>query len=166
MSYAYNFAYGSNMSEVRLRARLPNVKRICVATLTGFKLTFNKQGADNSGKCDAFFTNDHRDTIYGVIYQLTEAEKTKLDQIEGPHYGQKSARAVSLMGEEISVYCYVANLTDEVLLPYDWYKQHVLHGAIQAQLPEFYLNKIASQASKTDLDAQRARREFALYKQK
>ena len=49
----YNLAYGSNMSLNRLLARLPNATRIGVSTVTGFTLTFDKQGFDGSGKCNA-----------------------------------------------------------------------------------------------------------------
>lgn len=48
------FAYGSNMSSARLRARVPSCRPIGIAFLPGHELRFHKRSKDGSGKCDAF----------------------------------------------------------------------------------------------------------------
>lgn len=55
------FAYGSNMSLLRLWQRVPSAVRIGVFTLQGHQLRFHKLGKDGSGKCDAYQTNNTLD---------------------------------------------------------------------------------------------------------
>lgn len=160
----YNLAYGSNMSLNRLLARLPNAKRIGVATVTGFQLTFNKKGFDNSGKCNAFETSDAEDILYGVLYQLDASEKDILDEIEGERYDNKHIAVTTMCGKKYDAYCYVANTLDDALLPYDWYLKHVLTGALEAQLPPKYIQQIESQLTQSDADIKRAEHEFSIYK--
>jgi hypothetical protein len=173
----YNLAYGSNMSLNRLLARLPNAKRIGVATVNGFQLSFDKKGFDDSGKCNANQTDDPDDVLYGVLYQITGEEKAILDNIEGPRYDclainvttesvtTESATTESVItksGDSYDAYCYIANTFDGQLLPYDWYVRHVLTGAEEAQLPDWYIDKIRFQQSKEDPDQSRAQREFSI----
>lgn len=158
----YNLAYGSNMSLNRLLARLPNAKRIGVATVNGFQLSFDKKGFDDSGKCNANQTDDPDDVLYGVLYQITGEEKAILDNIEGPRYDCLAINVTSECGDSYDAYCYIANTFDSQLLPYDWYVRHVLTGAIEAQLPDGYIDKIRLQPSKQDPDKLRAKREFSI----
>jgi hypothetical protein len=158
----YNLAYGSNMSLNRLLARLPNAKRIGVATVNGFQLSFDKKGFDDSGKCNANQTDDPDDVLYGVLYQITGEEKAILDKIEGPRYDCLAINVTTESGDTHNAYCYVANTFDSQLLPYDWYLRHVLTGAEEAQLPDWYVNKIRFQHSKQDPDKLRSEREFAI----
>ena len=151
----YNLAYGSNMSLNRLLARLPNAKRIGVATVTGFQLTFNKKG---------FETSDAEDILYGVLYQLDASEKDILDEIEGERYDNKHITVTTMCGKKYDAYCYVANTLDDALLPYDWYLKHVLTGALEAQLPPKYIQQIESQLTQIDADIKRAELEFSIYK--
>ncbi len=160
----YNLAYGSNMSLNRLLARLPNATRIGVATVRGLKLTFDKKGFDNSGKCNAFLTHNDDDVLYGVLYKITQDEKLILDDIEGPRYDNHEIVVTNECGGQFTAYCYVANTLCQQQLPYDWYLKHVLTGALEAKLPSEYINQIRLQQTKIDLDSARAEREFSIYK--
>jgi gamma-glutamylcyclotransferase len=160
----YNLAYGSNMSLNRILARLPNAERIGVASVTGFRLTFDKKGFDNSAKCNALYTGEANDVLFGVLYAINAVEKQILDNIEGPRYDNQSIIATGLCGTQYSAYCYVANTLDNALLPFDWYVKHVLTGAQEAQLPDYYLAQIEQQAVISDSDLARAAKEFSIYK--
>ena len=46
------FAYGSNMSSVRLRARVNSAQPLGVARLPGHRLRWHMHSLDGSGKCD------------------------------------------------------------------------------------------------------------------
>lgn len=162
----YNFAYGSNMSLSRIRARLPNVIRIGVMSAPGYKLTFDKSGLDDSGKCNAIYTGNNYDLLYGVLYQLTAQEKAILDDIEGPRYDNHALTLTDDDKNQYSAYCYSANTTDSNLLPFDWYLQHVLTGATEAQLPQAYIQNITQQATCQDNDLARYERETAIYKKR
>ena len=52
------FAYGSNMLTARLRERMPSCKPLGIAKLPGHALRFHKRSKDQSGKCNAFATDD------------------------------------------------------------------------------------------------------------
>ncbi|MDP4984130.1 gamma-glutamylcyclotransferase family protein [Pseudoalteromonas tunicata] len=164
MTVYFNLAYGSNMSSNRLLARLPNAKRIGVAMVEGYKLAYHKKGFDDSGKCDAYYTGDKNDILLGVLYQITAEEKAILDQIEGPRYSICNLTVKHESGEHFDAYCYVANTLDHSLLPYDWYLQHVIAGAKEAQLPEHYVTKICQQVTQVDPDSERSQREFLIHK--
>ena len=159
----YNFSFGSNMSSNRLLARLPNAKRVGTALLKGYKLTFNMAFSDGSGKCTIVPTNEPDAVVYGVVYQLNEAEKKILDKIEGPNYDCVDLTVSLLDDDDINVHCYIANTHDDTLLPYDWYVQHVYRGALEAGVPEHYSQRILAYPSKQDTNKARAEIEFAVH---
>ena len=76
----YNFSFGSNMSSSRLLARLPEAKRVGTAVLKGYELTFDMVSTDGSAKCSIRQTDEPEALVYGVVYQLSLAEKAILDE--------------------------------------------------------------------------------------
>lgn len=161
----FYFAYGSNMSSRRLKARVPSAKFICFATLRQHELVFHKISQDGSGKCDVYFTGSDRDAVIGVIFEIDEREKPALDLIEGlgNGYEQKPVELVTRSGEMTQAYTYYATHIDPTLRPYHWYKQHVLRGAEEFGLPEKYIDGIRIIESLTDPDSERHVRELAIY---
>ncbi|MGD8384961.1 MAG: gamma-glutamylcyclotransferase, partial [Lysobacterales bacterium] len=82
------FAYGSNMSSKRLRARLPSASLAGVGVLRGHRLVFHKvSNHDGSGKCG--IVESTRDHVLGVLYEIDADEKPVLDRIEGAGYVEK-----------------------------------------------------------------------------
>lgn len=160
----YNFSFGSNMSSNRLLARLPNAKRVGTAVLKGYKLTFDMYFKDGSGKC-SICPSDAKDAlVYGVIYEINDAEKVILDSIEGAGYDCVDIVPELLTAEPISAHCYIANTYDSEALPYDWYIKHVHRGALEAGVPKAYSDAILNRAQKSDTNQQRAEIEFAVHK--
>jgi gamma-glutamylcyclotransferase len=159
----YNFSFGSNMSSNRLLARLPNAKRIGTAVLEGYELTFNMAFSDGSGKCTIVPSNEPDAIVYGVVYEISAAEKAVLDSIEGPNYDCVDINVTFLNQQSIQAHCYIANQIDDNLLPYDWYVQHVYRGALEAGVPKHYSDSILNYAHKPDSNQQRAATEFAVH---
>ncbi|CAM4352337.1 gamma-glutamylcyclotransferase family protein [Pseudoalteromonas ostreae] len=159
----YNFSFGSNMSSSRLLARLPNATRIGTAILAGYELTFDMVSTDGSGKGNVRSSNDKNAQVYGVVYQLNDAEKTILDAIEGPRYDCIDIQVTLLDGQKVAAHCYIANTTDAQILPYDWYMQHVHRGALEAGVPNAYSDAIKSRPTCQDSDSARAAIEFAVH---
>ncbi|NMM41542.1 gamma-glutamylcyclotransferase family protein [Pseudoalteromonas arctica] len=159
----YNFSFGSNMSSSRLLARLPNATRIGTAILAGYELTFDMVSTDGSGKGNVRPSNDKNAQVYGVVYQLNDAEKTILDAIEGPRYDCVDIQVTLLDGQQVAAHCYIANTTDAQILPYDWYMQHVHRGALEAAVPNAYSDAIKSWPTCQDSDTVRAATEFAVH---
>lgn len=160
------FAYGSNMSLRRLQHRVPQVQRLGVATLTGYRLCFHKIGQDGSAKCDAFYTGVRADVLHGVLYHIEPGDKVELDRIEGLGAGyderEVTVAASSLRG--VSALTYVATHIDASLSPFGWYKQHVLVGAREARLPAAYIEAIAAHPHRDDHDIDRHQREIAIHR--
>ena len=162
------FAYGSNMSIRRLRRRVSGALSLGRAVLPAHDLRFHKVGRDGSGKCDAFFTGNSRDLIHGMVFRLEPDDKQVLDRIEGlgAGYDEKPVLLSLAGGGEIEAVTYVATHLDPRLLPYSWYKAHVLAGARDARLPGAYVNRIRAVRAINDPDRRRRARESAVHARK
>lgn len=160
------FAYGSNMSLPRLRARAPSAERIGVFTLVAHSLRFHKAGEqDGSGKCDALFTGNSGDQVVGALFEISDMEKIALDRVEGLGYGYQEKRVLveDPQGNVLEAVTYYATETDPSLLPYSWYLHHVMYGAKETGVPASYLEAISSIQSREDPDKERDTRERAIY---
>ncbi len=160
------FAYGSNMSLLRLRERAPDARRIATCMLAGHDLRFHKVSPDGSAKCDSFFTGMTDDQVLGAVYELGDASIRVLDRVEGlgRGYDKKSVRVVDSTGIEYEAFTYYATLIDPSLLPYGWYREHVLIGARELELPEDYLRRIESVEFIDDPDREREAAQLSLYR--
>lgn len=161
------FAYGSNMATARLQKRMPNAKPLGVATLTGHALRFHKRSKDNSAKCDAYATGDNGDAVIGVLFKFDPAERSALDAAEGAGkgYDAKIVTVTNGQGRRRKVLTYLASqgAIDDALKPYTWYKDHVLAGAREHDLPADYVaDCIEAVAAVEDPDGARDQRERAV----
>jgi gamma-glutamylcyclotransferase (GGCT)/AIG2-like uncharacterized protein YtfP len=160
----YYFAYGSNMSSRRLQRRI-NATKIGNGKLLKYQLRFHKIGKkDGTGKCDIYFTNRLSDYIYGVVFEIEGTDKEKLDHIEGKGYGYDSIK-ISVEMEEgiIQAHTYMATNIDATLRPLDWYKEHVLRGAIENVFDKKYIEMIKSVPTIIDTDCNRKKDELSIY---
>jgi gamma-glutamylcyclotransferase (GGCT)/AIG2-like uncharacterized protein YtfP len=159
------FAYGSNMSVRRLQDRVSSAQKQQLAELKGYQLRFHKCSLiDGSAKCDAFYTGNNNDLVWGVVFRLPSDALTILDSIEGEGYDRVTLEVETEEGERLQVISYLANCIDATLLPFDWYKQHVLTGAREAGLPLDYIAQIEAVAVQTDPDQQRSKKERSIYR--
>jgi cation transport regulator ChaC len=144
-NHFYYFAYGSNMSTARLTApdRAPSARALGTGYVVGRRLTFDKVGRDGTAKCDCELTGGEGDRIYGVLFDVQEDDRARLDLIEGLGIGYDIAE-VEVVTENglVKAWTYVATVKDSALRPYHWYKQHVLRGARDGGLPEEYIRRI------------------------
>jgi hypothetical protein len=161
----FYFAYGSNMSVNRLRARVPSAEPLGVSRLDQHRLSFHKIGRDGSAKCDACFTGYAEHHVLGILYHIDHAEKAFLDQVEGLGKGYE-VKEVDLLhphGHEVTAFTYYATHIDPELSPFHWYREHVLRGAEEFGLPEAYIDLIRSVNCIDDEDISRLRRELSIY---
>ncbi|MDZ4319230.1 MAG: gamma-glutamylcyclotransferase family protein [Phenylobacterium sp.] len=160
------FAYGSNMSTARLRARTPSAKPLGLATLPGHTLRFHKLSKDKSAKCDAFATSDDDSAVIGVLFSFDPSERGALDRHEGAGkgYDAKVVTVINDKGRRRKVLTYLASpdAIDEALKPYSWYKDHVLAGSQEHGLPPDYVAEFIEAVEPVeDPDAKRDKRERA-----
>jgi gamma-glutamylcyclotransferase (GGCT)/AIG2-like uncharacterized protein YtfP len=165
MSRITYFAYGSNMSTLRLRARVPSSSVISTAILHKHSLVFNKESYDGSSKCHIEYTQAQDDIVHGVVYQISEAEKPYLDKVEGlgKGYEEKQVPVIMPSGDTVIAYTYYATHLNTTLKPYHWYKEHVIRGALEHGLPAHYIDKIKSVISVADPDQDNHIRELSIY---
>jgi len=158
------FAYGSNMSERRLRGRVTSAQKRTTAKVSGFQLRFHKRSlVDGSAKCDAFYTGNQRHSVWGIVFSLEKSELAILDRIEGKGYERVWLDVETVDGEALRVISYRANCIDASLLPFDWYMRHVLVGAREAGLSAGYIAQIEAVGTQTDPDQERSKKERSIY---
>lgn len=160
------FSYGSNMSTPRLTDRVPSARAVTIAQLHKHKLKFHKKSNDGSGKCDAEYTNNAEDIVYGVVFQISASEKQELDSKEGLRngYEEKNVSVIAQNGEVLDAVTYYATRIDSSLKPYDWYKEHVTRGAHEHNLPPEYIATIDAINSIPDPDKKRHVKELSIYR--
>lgn len=153
------FTYGSNMHTARLRARVASAVPVALAVIARRRFAFHKRGLDGSGKADAFFTGDADDRVWGMLFEIAEADKPVLDQFEsvGVGYDDLTAQVEIADGTRTEAVIYVARaeMIDPALQPFDWYRKFVLHGGREHGLPADYLADVARFAAVPDPDAAR-----------
>ncbi len=160
------FAYGSNMSLLRLQERVPSAKRLETVTLKNHQLRFNMSGTDGSGKCDSFQTNNSEDIVIGALFEISPHERGALDRAESLGYGYNE-KIVSVQndgGEVFEALTYYAIDIDASLMPYSWYLNHVITGAKETKVPLDYLTVIETVECLEDLDKSREAKERAMYR--
>ena len=158
------FAYGSNMCTNRLRNRVPSCKYYDIGKLNGYTLKFNKRSIDGSSKCNAIPSGNAKDEIIGVVFDLDENEKSLLDEAEGQGYRDTLIQIDTSHGT-VTAYMYTAmpNFVDDSLIPYTWYKDFVLEGAREHNLPEEYIQKITEFTANHDPDLNRERKNREIF---
>lgn len=163
----YIFSYGSNMLMSRITERIDSYKKIGIGYLPKHSLRFHKISKDGSGKADAYYTGKDSDVVWGVIGHIDSKAKSKLDRFEGLGKGYNDDVVEVITNEgKISATTYLAdeNCIDFNLLPYDWYKDIVVQGCIENQLPQDYIDVIKGSSFKKDPDVQRRQKHYGILK--
>ena len=175
MSTFLYFAYGSNMSERRLKVkkRAPSAEVIGTGVLNDHCLTFRKLSKDGSGKCTIECCKSGK--VYGVLFEINNDEKCCLDKAEGALGNggyKKITRNIKMLDSKCSKYAcgdpicaktYQATNPCQNLKPYTWYKQHVLVGAIEQKLPPYYIDYLIRVDADKDWYEKREARELSIY---
>lgn len=158
------FAYGSNMNINRLKNRVPSAIKISNASLGGYSFAFNKKSTDGSVKGNIEQTKNANDKVWGVVFEMDEKEKEKLDDAEGlgKGYNEKVIEVTGTDGQLIKAQVYIADsaVIDNTLQPYDWYKEYVISGAKENRLPEDYRATLENWQATEDLDKKRRQKHY------
>lgn len=152
------FAYGSNLCRERLRARVPSARRWAIGCVFGRTLAFHKRGRDGSAKADAAFTGHANDSVWGVVYQVAASEKPLLDRYESLGVGYDEVEVpVATAAGVCYARMYVARPEAIVtsLRPFSWYRDFVVHGAVEHGLPGRYLRRLCRVTAEADPDRSR-----------
>ena len=157
------FAYGSNMLTRRLTApsRAPSAVAFGIANAPGFIVRFHKMGADGSGKCTLIATAAEYATAYGVLYEVADADGDSLDRAEGVRNGGYHRCSVELRlagGGTVNAMTYMAGARhiDAARVPFDWYRNLVVAGAIEHGLPACHVEELVRTPAVPDPNTVRA----------
>jgi len=132
---ALYFAFGSNMSSERMRARIASARSVGRGQLEGYRFVCNKTGRDGSAKANLMRALG--DKVWGVVYQFERTELARLDAFEGGYQ-----RVVLGVHTEVSVLAcetYLSDRVTETQMSYDWYKRHMVDGAEEHGLPRAWV---------------------------
>ncbi|MCT3773372.1 gamma-glutamylcyclotransferase [Elizabethkingia anophelis] len=137
------FAYGSNMNLDRLKERVPSANKLFNVFIKGYTIKCNKVSTDGSSKANIIKTDNDDDIVWGVIFEIDDSEKSNLDEYE---QGYNDSILSFLDSEnnphEAQVYIADESAVNEELLPYDWYKEYIVSGAKENNLPKEYIEKL------------------------
>jgi hypothetical protein len=146
----FYFAYGSNLSSARMRRpeRAPGARLVGTAALSGHVLEWNKRGADGSAKCTVRRTASRADGVWGVVWELENADLERLDRVEGPGYERVEVE-VTTANQRFTVFTYVARTSHVAadLRPSDGYRAVVIEGAREHGLPARWIEMLERVAS-------------------
>ena len=143
------FAYGSNMDESQMVERCPSARFVGVATLPDHRLAFTRKSVKRGcGVADAVKAPEHK--LWGVVYELSDADLPMLDTAEG--YGPGRTRnsywrrecTVFLDGDADRprpVWTYFAEVQPNPPRPNQAYKNLILSGA-RGRLPPEYVTEL------------------------
>jgi len=143
---ALYFAYGSNLSLERMRARVPSARVMGPGLLRGARLRLDKRGADGSGKAN--LAADRHGCVWGVAYRLSAAHWGDLDAVE-PGYSRVTVE-LELFGRGVSAETYRSERLTADPVAFDWYKRLIVEGARQHGLPEDYVRHLEALPARPD----------------
>ena len=140
-----------------------------MAMAPGFVVRFHKIGADGSGKCTLIAMAGESEGAHGVLYDVSDADCTRLDRVEGVHTGGYVRHSVELRladDRTATAMTYVAGAryVDASRVPFDWYRDLVVAGAIEHRLPASYVDELMRAPVIRDPDPTRAARAYRLLK--
>ncbi len=144
------FAYGSNMDWNQMRDRCPSAKFVGVAVLRDHKLAFTRRST-HRGCGVADVVPEDGQSVWGVVYDISDLDIGKLDSSEGyrPGRGRNSywrrECLVFMDGDQArpqTVWTYFADKEPNPPLPNAEYKNLILSGARYWHLPEEYIHQL------------------------
>ena len=152
------FTYGSNMNANRLRKRVPSAIKVTNAYLQAYKFICNKV-SKKDGSAKANVTLSETNVVWGVLYEIDDHEKEALDIAEGLGSGYDETNLLFLDSDNnthhAQIYIASLNSVNDNLKPYDWYKDFILSGATENDLPSGYIEGLRSIEFIVDPDEER-----------
>lgn len=127
------------MSTDRLKARIPDAVPVGRAHWSGMRLVFNKVGGDGSGKAN--LVEDPGALAWGVVFQVGVSDWASLDEFE-PGYARVTCSVIADSGETLGAQVYLGVGETRDTPPHDWYRDHLIRGAVEHGLPTEIIREI------------------------
>jgi gamma-glutamylcyclotransferase (GGCT)/AIG2-like uncharacterized protein YtfP len=150
------FAYGSNLDPVQMASRCPFAQTVGLAALRDHRLVFPRY-SESWGGGTAGMSPSHGPTVWGVLFEVTDACLATMDAHEGfrksgdPHNSyEREQISVELTRPDdgsfprrVRAWTYVANEANPTP-PSRRYLDTILRGARHHRLPEEYIAALAA----------------------
>ena len=139
------FAYGTNMDRRRVELhRAIVVQEVRRGVLENYRLLFNKVSSirPTTGCANVVPAPGRR--VFGVLYRIPDADISRMDIFEGVSGGQYHRERVLVRDEEndlIEAEVYIADETNDNLLPSIEYLDGVVKGARESGIDEKYIEE-------------------------
>jgi gamma-glutamylcyclotransferase (GGCT)/AIG2-like uncharacterized protein YtfP len=148
----WDFAYGSNLSRVRMEKRTGRIRQAVRCYLPDHRLAFNKK-AQEDGEVYASIIPSDGDRVWGAVYLCDPDAMGKLDRCEGVRDGHYYRMPVEVIGDDGAIFGAIAYVAGKDFViaesrPSDEYLKHILDGAEEHALPEEYIEQIKSLAGR------------------
>jgi|WetSurMetagenome_2_1015567.scaffolds.fasta_scaffold210809_1 gamma-glutamylcyclotransferase len=127
------------MSSENIIKRLSDVEFHRTGKIDDMILLCNKRSTDGSGKANIIPSKG--DEVWGVLYYLNKSQLEILDKIEsGYHREEQEILLNSGTSTRAEVYASLNIREDPVATEY--YKNNIVKGAMEHDLPDFYVNHL------------------------
>jgi gamma-glutamylcyclotransferase len=143
------FAYGSNMALDHLQGRCPEAVPYGPALLSGYRIGFRYPSTSFPGGSAADIVRDANARVWGVLFEITEGDIQALDGFEDVDLGGYRRIPIDVLydGLEVEAWSYeVIDKLDDDYRPVPEYLELMIEGALQAGLPETYIEEIEIKA--------------------
>jgi gamma-glutamylcyclotransferase (GGCT)/AIG2-like uncharacterized protein YtfP len=127
------FAYGSNMWRLQMSERCPGYRTVGTGRLNGWRWIITSRGYASIVASEGY-------SVFGTVYELSEADVLNLDRYEGVARGcyRKELLMVDVAGRESNCLVYVDYVTEEGQ-PREEYISRINKGIRDAGLPDEYV---------------------------
>jgi len=105
----------------------------------------NKKSVDGSGKAN--LVDSPGDIVWGVLYEFDSKHLSDLDRIEGG-YKRINISVTLPNGTQIEAQTYQSDKLTGDPVPFDWYKNLIVQGAREHNLPQEYIDYLKGIPSK------------------
>ena len=148
------FAFGADLDPGTRSARAPGHRVVGLAALRDHQLSFPRFSQEWDGGVASIQTH-HGDTLWGIVYDVSEAALVELDHTEGfrgpadPHnVAERQVLLVELtrpddgsVPRRLRVYTYLPR-TSNPSPPSERYREAIVRGATEHDLPEEYIARL------------------------
>lgn len=140
------FAYGSNMDPAQMRGRAPGARALGAARLAGWRLTFTRDSPGWGGGV-GHIERAPEDEVWGVLWEVTQADVDALDEYEGVPIGAYVRETVTVAhgGRDLNALIYLA-IPRGYKKPSQRYVSALVRGAEAHHLPEVYVARLRALA--------------------
>ncbi len=125
-----------------MRERVPSARPEGTGRLPGYRLVWDKRGADGTGKAN--LRADEESRVWGVVYRLDDDAWLSLD-VHEPGYERLEVQ-VATREERQPAQTYLSTLTTSDPVPAAWYRRLVVEGAREHGLPEAWIRVLEASA--------------------